>query len=135
MFGSDDQQRLLAVARRSLEAGARRGPAPPLDSGGALDERRGAFVSLHRGKQLRGCLGRLDSNWAVSRVVAHLAQEVSDSDPRFDPVRPDELAHLHIEISVLTLQRELRAIEDIEIGRDRKSTRLNSSHSQISYAV
>jgi AmmeMemoRadiSam system protein A len=117
MFGPDDQQRLLAIARRSLEARVRRVPAPPLDSGGAIDARCGAFVSIHRGRQLRGCLGRLDSSWAVCRVVARLAQQVSDSDPRFDPVRIDELAHLHIEISVLTPEYELRAVGDIEIGR------------------
>ena len=117
MFGSDDQQRLLAIARRSLDARVRRAPDPPIDSGGALDECRGAFVSIHRGRQLRGCLGRLDSNWAVCRVVARLAQEVTDSDPRFDPVRLEELGHLRIEISVLTPEYQVRAVEDIQVGR------------------
>jgi AmmeMemoRadiSam system protein A len=117
MFGSDDQQRLLAIARRSLDARVRRAPDPPIDSGGALDERRGAFVSIHRGRQLRGCLGRLDSSWAVCRVVARLAQEVTDSDPRFDPVRLEELGHLRIEISVLAPEYRVRALEDIQVGR------------------
>jgi AmmeMemoRadiSam system protein A len=49
--------------------------------------------------------------------VAHLAASVSDSDPRFEPIRPDELADLDIEISVLTPEREVASIGDIEVGR------------------
>jgi AmmeMemoRadiSam system protein A len=117
MFGADDQERLLAIARRSLDARVRGLGEPLLDSGTPLDARRGAFVSIHRGRQLRGCLGRLDSNWAICRVIARLAQQLSDSDPRFDPVRIDELTQLHIEISILTPGCEVRAVGDIEIGR------------------
>jgi uncharacterized protein len=117
MFHPEDQRRLLAIARRALDARVRRVPEPPLDSGGALDAQRGAFVSIHRARQLRGCLGRVEPTWAVCRVVAHLAQAVSDSDPRFDPVTLDELQHLHIEISVLTPEREVRSVEAIEVGR------------------
>ena len=117
MFASDDQQRLLALARRCLDARVRGVPDPPLDTGGALDARRGAFVSIHRGRELRGCLGRVESSRAVCQVVARLARDVADSDPRFAPVTLDELARLHIEISVLTAPSELRRIEDIVIGR------------------
>lgn len=117
MFDADDQQRLLAIARRSLDARVRRAPAPAIDSGGALDTPCGAFVSIHRGRNLRGCLGRLEADWAVCRVIAHLAQAVSDSDPRFAPVGVDEIDHLHIEVSVLAPEREVRALEDIEVGR------------------
>jgi AmmeMemoRadiSam system protein A len=117
MFDADDQKRLLAIARRSLDARVRRAPAPAVDSGGALDVPRGAFVSIHRHRQLRGCLGRIESDLAVCRVVAHLARAVTDSDPRFQPVTVDEIDHLHIEISVLTPERHVRTLGEIEIGR------------------
>src|SRR5688572_7717910 len=117
MFAPDDQRRLLALARRWLVARVHRVPDPPLDSGGALDASRGAFVSIHSAGQLRGCLGRIESSRPVCRVVAQLAREVADSDPRFEPVAPHELTRLHIEISVLTAPSELRRIEDIVIGR------------------
>jgi AmmeMemoRadiSam system protein A len=117
MFAPEDQRRLLTIARRALEARVRRERDPALDAGGALDARCGAFVTIHRHHELRGCLGRLDTDWAVSRVVAHLGRAVADSDSRFAPVTPDELVALTIEISALTPEREVRSVADIEIGR------------------
>ena len=118
MFEPEDEQRLLAIARRSLEARVRRMETAPPDGGGALDVPRGAFVSIHRGAQLRGCLGRLEADQPLCRVVAHLAGAVSDSDPRFEPVAERELGHLQIEISVLMPARQVFAPDEIEIGRD-----------------
>jgi AmmeMemoRadiSam system protein A len=117
MFAPADQRQLLAIARRALEARVRGHRDPALEGGGALDARCGAFVSIHRHHELRGCLGRLETDWAVARVVAHLGRAVADSDPRFAPVTPDELAALTIEISVLTPERDVRSVGDIEVGR------------------
>jgi AmmeMemoRadiSam system protein A len=116
VFIPEDQLRLLRLARQSLEARVRRTHAPAPDVNAPLDARRGAFVTIHRGSQLRGCLGRVTTDWAVGRVVAHLAEAVSDSDPRFDPVAVHELSELHIEISVLTPERPASAAE-VEVGR------------------
>jgi AmmeMemoRadiSam system protein A len=74
-------------------------------------------VSIHHGVDLRGCLGRLEADRAVSEVVAHLGRAVADSDPRFAAVEPRELDGLTIEISVLTPEREVTGIDDIEVGR------------------
>ncbi|HVG54196.1 MAG TPA: AmmeMemoRadiSam system protein A [Vicinamibacterales bacterium] len=117
VFQSDDRNRLLAIARRALEARVRRDGDPPPETGGALDTCCGAFVSIHRGDNLRGCLGRLETDWAIARVVAHLGRAVADSDPRFEPVTIDELDELSIEISALTPERDVRSIQEIEIGR------------------
>src|SRR5687768_8046827 len=117
MFTDDDRHRLLTIARHALEARVRREPVPAPDTGGALDTPCGAFVSIHRLLELRGCLGRLEGDWPISRVVAHLGRAVADSDPRFPPVTVDELAALSIEISALGPERTVRSIQDVEIGR------------------
>ena len=117
MFEPEHQDRLLTIARHSLEARVRRLPPLPPDTRAPLDLPRGAFVSIHRGRDLRGCLGRITPDWEVGRVVAYLAEAVSHSDPRFDPVAVDELHHLQIEISVLTPEREAKGAEEIQIGR------------------
>lgn len=117
MFSDDDRYRLLTIARRALEARVRREREPVPDTGGALDTPCGAFVSIHRLLDLRGCLGRVEGDWPISRVVAHLGRAVADSDPRFQPVAIDELAALSIEISALGPERTVRSVEDVEIGR------------------
>jgi AmmeMemoRadiSam system protein A len=116
MLGPEDQKRLLRLAREALEAHVRHAIAPTPDLAPPLDSGCGAFVTIHHGQDLRGCLGRLTTDWPVGRVVVHLAEAVADSDPRFDPVRPEELDNLQIEISVLTPERPARP-EDIEVGR------------------
>ena len=50
-------------------------------------------------------------------TVAQLAASVSDSDPRFDPVRPSELNTIDLEISVLTPDQPVESIADVEVGR------------------
>jgi AmmeMemoRadiSam system protein A len=117
MVTSEDQQKLLRLARHALEAHVRRQAPPQRERGGVLDEPLGVFVSIHSEDELRGCLGRLDVNAPLAESVADLAALVSDSDPRFRPVAPAELPNLDVEISVLTPEREIGAIDEIEIGR------------------
>ena len=112
-----DQERLLALARRALNACVRREPLPLPESGAALDDHRAAFVSIHKHGELRGCLGRLDTRWPLSRLIVHLAQEVAHGDPRFTPVEPAELEALQLELSILTPERQIRDLSEIVIGR------------------
>ena len=117
MIEAEDQRRLLALARRALEARVRRHPLPEPARGGALDTPSNAFVTIHNQGELRGCLGRLDTEAPLGDTIAQLAASVSDSDPRFFPVSLRELARIDIEISVLTPEREIQSIEEIELGR------------------
>ena len=113
----DDQQRLLRLARRCLEARVRREQPPCPDRGGGLDALMGAFVSVHHHGDLRGCLGRLETDRPIAENVAHLAAVVSDSDPRYAPISASELSALELEISALTPEQEITDITAIDVGR------------------
>jgi AmmeMemoRadiSam system protein A len=113
----DDQHRLVAFARRCLEARVRREPPPAVERGGGLDMPMGAFVTIHCQGELRGCLGRLETDRPIADNVAHLAAVVSDSDPRFPPLRASELPEVDVEISALTPEQEINDVAEIEVGR------------------
>lgn len=117
MLSADDQARLLRLARRALEARVQGAAAPPREHGGELEAPLGAFVTLHHRGDLRGCLGRIAVDAPLGETVLELAALVSDSDPRFTPVAGAELADIEVEISVLTPEREIQSIAEIEIGR------------------
>ena len=117
MLSTDEQAALLRLARGALEAHVRGETASPPERGGVLDERLGAFVSIHKGDELRGCLGRLEVDAPLADTVADLAAAVSDSDPRFDRVAAAELPDLDVEISILTPEREIASVDEIEVGR------------------
>ena len=112
-----EREKLLRLARRSLEARVRGQTAPEVEHGGVFDDLFGAFVTIHRHGELRGCLGRIEGDAPLGEVVRHLAQAVGDSDPRFQPVAPNELSELAIEISVLTPEHEVSNVSEIEVGR------------------
>jgi AmmeMemoRadiSam system protein A len=112
----EERGRLLTLARRALEAQVRREALPESPEGGVFELPRGAFVSIHRHGELRGCLGRLEPERLADTII-HLAAVVSNSDPRFNPVQAIELDEIDLEISVLTPEWTISTVDDIEIGR------------------
>jgi len=113
----DQEARLVTLARAALEARVRGTAAPDSEAADRGSGRCSAFVSIFHAGELRGCLGRLDSNLPLTTLVGQLARAVADSDPRFEPVRPEELVAIGVEISVLTREREIRDADQIELGR------------------
>ena len=96
---------LPRVARRSIEYGVRTGrplPVDPSDFPPELREPRASFVTLHEDGALRGCIGALDPRQPLVEDVAENAFKAAFEDPRFPPVRPHELPHLEISVSVLS---------------------------------
>ena len=117
MVNEAEEKQLLALARQALEARVAGLHPPDVACTGPLALRCGAFVSIHSGEDLRGCLGRLAVDSPLGMTIVHLGGAVADSDPRFPPVSPGELPALQMEISLLTPECEVGSIEEIEIGR------------------
>ena len=117
MISEAEQIQLLALARQALEARVAGRPSPDVVCAGPLALRCGAFVSIHCGDDMRGCLGRLTVDVPLGQTLVHLGGAVADRDPRFPPVTANELRLLHVEISLLTPEWAIASIDEIEVGR------------------
>ena len=82
----------------------------------ALEQPAGAFVTLWKEGQLRGCVGHVPDDLPVYASVLRSGANAARKDPRFLPVRPDELEHLDVEVSVLTPPRPIQSPEEIRLG-------------------
>jgi AmmeMemoRadiSam system protein A len=113
-----NQQRLLHIARRALEEGVRKYELSEWEEEpeGVLRERCGAFVTLWKAGRLRGCIGYVEAQKPLYQTVRECALAAALRDPRFDPVTPEELPALTLEISVLSPLFEIAA-EQVEVGR------------------
>ncbi len=106
-LGPAEQRQALRMARRAIEVYLETGRVPDARALGVPDapvwyRSRAVFVTLKRGRRLRGCIGHV-------LPVRPLWQDIRDSaiaaavrDPRFPPVSREELDALRIEVSVLT---------------------------------
>ena len=114
-----DQEVLFRVARESLEAHLKGEKAAlPQATSQTLSQPSGVFVTLHRGGRLRGCIGYLEAMKPLLAAVQEMAVAAAFQDPRFPPLRQDELADLDVEISVLSPMCQIKHIEEIQVGRD-----------------
>lgn len=112
-----EKQALLDLARRALTLAVRkRESLEQIPAAQALQQPAGAFVTLHYRGRLRGCIGQLDTNDSLAQVVAHCSRCAALEDPRFEPVRPEELPGIEIELSVLS-SPEIVTPEQIEVGK------------------
>jgi AmmeMemoRadiSam system protein A len=82
-----------------------------------LNEKRGAFVSLHKHGQLRGCIGYVHGFKPLAKAINDMAIAAAFKDPRFPPLNENELEDLDIEISVLTPMKQISNINEIEVGK------------------
>lgn len=96
---------LLRIARDSMTTAVEGATLPQFDLNAlpeALRADGASFVTLSVGGALRGCIGTLEAYQALALDVALRAAEAALEDPRFSPVLPAELPHIHIEVSRLT---------------------------------
>lgn len=108
---------LLELARRALTAGVeKRESVSDFPDDEVLRQPGGAFVTLHRRGRLRGCVGQLPSKDPLIEVVAHCAKAAALEDPRFKPVRAEEVAEIEIELSILSPLQDTTP-EKIEAGK------------------
>ena len=117
MINEADERPLLSIARQALEARVARNRPPEVVCIGPLALRCGAFVSIHHGDQLRGCLGRLSPISPLGATLVYLGGALADSDPRFPPVSHHELPFLQMEISLLTPERAVSSLDELTVGQ------------------
>jgi len=100
-----EKQTLLRMAREAMEQGVRGEKKHPLDQASLstlLREPGAAFVTLTINAELRGCIGGLEARQSLAEDVREHAIAAALEDPRFPPVREDELNRIKIEVSRLT---------------------------------
>ena len=116
-LGNREKQLLLDLARRAIIVAAeRRESLESLPQDFQIGESFGAFVTLRKRGRLRGCIGQIGSGQSLIEVVAHCAKSAALEDPRFEPVRADELREIEIELSVLSPLEEI-VPDRIEVGK------------------
>lgn len=113
---ANDRRALLDTARGAIEV--RLGLRSDFEPMGPEQRGLGAFVTLRRGGQLRGCRGLLHSPRPLRETVAEAAVLSAFDDPRFPPVRREEWPEVDVEISVLHGMRPVVDLEEIAVGVD-----------------
>lgn len=110
-FAPPQRKYVLALARKSVtEIVTRRRLLTPLAADKVpkeLTDPRAVFVTLTIGGRLRGCIGDIWPRRPLYQAVIHSAASAAVRDRRFRPVGPNELDKIEIEVSVLTLPKQL----------------------------
>jgi len=78
---------------------------------------QGAFVSIYVEKELRGCIGRIETDNPLYITIEQTAESAATRDTRFVSIKPDELDKMKIEISILTPLKKIQSIDEIIPGR------------------
>lgn len=113
------QEKLLTIAKNSVESFIRQAKIPEFQvEDPLLNENLGAFVTLKKQGQLRGCIGQfLPTDIPLYQLVTQMAIAAASQDIRFYPVKENELPELDYEISVLSPLEKIDDWQKIEIGK------------------
>ncbi len=124
MLNNEQGKKLLKLARQAINSYFGEGLEISEDIKKEFSTKQGAFVTLYKNKELRGCIGYSEPVFPLYKAVIQAAQAAAFGDPRFIPVSEDELKDIKIEISVLTKPAEIKfkkpdeLLRQIEIGKD-----------------
>jgi AmmeMemoRadiSam system protein A len=109
---------LLKVARETIIRTTTGQSAPDFSYDSPIfKEKRGAFVTLHKNGELRGCIGYVQPLKPLLFTIIEMAEAASQHDPRFSPVTSQEVNALDIEISVLSPLRQIKDVNEIVTGK------------------
>ena len=113
-----ERLQLVQLARQAVEAEVCGGLPPCVESpSGVLAEKRGCFVTLTNRGNLRGCIGTFVPDKPLGEMIIEMGQSAAQ-DPRFvyNPITPQELSQLAIEVSVLSPLEPTPEPEKLAVG-------------------
>jgi AmmeMemoRadiSam system protein A len=115
----DEKELLLNSARQSIIAAFNKSAKPEIEYAAhpVLKQITGAFVTLKIDHELRGCIGYVIASVPLFETVCEAAQSAAFQDPRFSPLKIDELEKVNIEDSVLSPSESITSYDEIEIGK------------------
>jgi uncharacterized protein (TIGR00296 family) len=122
LLTTDEGMIALRLARGAIEYALGKKPKPMLSLTPVFNDKRGVFVTLTKSGQLRGCIGFPYPVMPLGDALEDAAVAAATGDPRFPPVRKDELSSIALEVTILTepvpLDVEPRQRpEKIEVGK------------------
>ncbi|MCD4775439.1 MAG: AmmeMemoRadiSam system protein A [Candidatus Aegiribacteria sp.] len=102
MTSEKAREDILDLARSAVAAAASGEALPEVPDEEVFRRDGGAFVTLKKGGTLRGCIGHFIGTGSLGKTVVEMAASAAVRDPRFSPVKPDEVDDLEIDISLLS---------------------------------
>lgn len=117
---SDIKDPYVKLAKQTLESYVRDGSTPKPDEAEQelLENRAGAFVSLKKNGQLRGCIGTIaPTTGSIAEEIIQNAVSAGTRDPRFEPVKPEELDDIHYSVDVLMDPEPVSSIEELDVKK------------------
>lgn len=113
----EQKKRLITIAKETIERHVRDKKVLDVhETDPRLKKVEGAFVTLHKNGELRGCIGNIIGQKPLYLTVRDMAIAASSQDPRFSPVTPGELSGIEVEVSVLSVPRRAADSEEIQMG-------------------
>ena len=115
-LSEEEKSILLKTARGQIKADLGLGSPVYPEPTETLKQICGAFVTIHSGGMLRGCIGNIIGRFPLIDTIHNMAHAAAFEDPRFPKLTPGEYEHIDLEISVLSPLRKITDINEIEIG-------------------
>ena len=116
-LNSSDSKFLLELAREAIISAVRAEKLPVREVTAAqLLGQQGCFVTIKRNGALRGCLGNFNSDKPLYLLVQEMAVSAATRDPRFYPMKVEDLLDFDLEISVLSPLNKISSPEEVVVG-------------------
>lgn len=103
LLNHDEGSLAVRSARAAIEHVVAKKPRAVLKLTPVFSEKRGVFVTLTKKGQLRGCIGLPYPVMPLGEAIVHAAGAAAREDPRFPPVKKEELDSISLEVTILTV--------------------------------
>jgi uncharacterized protein len=116
-LSTEDRKLLLELAREAITVSVRTGKMPSREiTAQQLTGPQGCFVTIKQQGALRGCIGNFSSEKPLYQLVQEMAVSAATRDPRFYPMKEEDLAGFKLEISVLSPLAKISSPDEVVVG-------------------